>query len=67
MTRRMIGLLSTLTLSLLVASLAAVAQPAGKVSRLGLLLTFRTLCPESWMVLRVAPHINPRLAIHAAC
>jgi putative tryptophan/tyrosine transport system substrate-binding protein len=37
MTCRMIGLLSTLTLSLLVASLAAVAQPAGKVSRLGLL------------------------------
>jgi putative tryptophan/tyrosine transport system substrate-binding protein len=37
MTCRMIGLLSTLTLSLLVASLAAGAQPAGKVSRLGLL------------------------------
>jgi putative ABC transport system substrate-binding protein len=37
MTCRMIGLLSTLTLSLLVASLAAVAQPAGKVSRIGLL------------------------------
>lgn len=38
MTCRMIGLLSTLTLSLLVASLAAVAQPAGKVSRIGLLM-----------------------------
>jgi putative tryptophan/tyrosine transport system substrate-binding protein len=37
MTCRMIGLLSTLTLSLLVASLAAGAQPAGKVSRIGLL------------------------------
>jgi putative tryptophan/tyrosine transport system substrate-binding protein len=37
MTCRMIGLLSTLTLSLLVASLAAVAPPAGKVSRIGLL------------------------------
>jgi putative ABC transport system substrate-binding protein len=34
----MIGLLSTLMLSLLVASLAAVAQPAGKVSRIGLLM-----------------------------
>jgi putative tryptophan/tyrosine transport system substrate-binding protein len=38
MTCRMIGLFSTLTLSLLVASLAAVAQPAGKVSRIGLLM-----------------------------
>src|SRR5262245_42793258 len=37
MTCRMIGLLSTLTLSLLVASLAAVAPPAGNVSRIGLL------------------------------
>jgi putative ABC transport system substrate-binding protein len=37
MTCRMIGLLSTLTLSLLVASLAAGAPPAGNVSRIGLL------------------------------
>ena len=37
MTCRMIGLLSTLTLSLLVASLAAGAQPVGNVSRIGLL------------------------------
>jgi len=34
----MIGLLSTLTLSLLVASLAAGAPPAGKVPRIGLLI-----------------------------
>ena len=37
MTCRLIGLLSTLTLSLLVASLAAGAPPAGNVSRIGLL------------------------------
>jgi hypothetical protein len=37
MTCRVLGLLSTLTLSLFVASLTAVVQPAGKVSRIGLL------------------------------
>jgi putative tryptophan/tyrosine transport system substrate-binding protein len=38
MTCRMIGLLITLTLGLLVAPFAAEAQPAGKVSRIGLLM-----------------------------
>jgi hypothetical protein len=37
MTRRTLGLLVTLALALLMASLAAEAQPAGKVARIGYL------------------------------
>jgi hypothetical protein len=37
MTRRRIGLLATLALGLLVAPLAAEAQPTGKVARIGYL------------------------------